>query len=128
MGDDKPGYRRGKSPGSRKTQIKPGERRSPGRTPGSPNRNSIIRKVLDQIVTGDAAGKRRKVTVTEASLLRLAQTALKGDLAAIKLVLALWKESEDGIAREREREYPMSEADRDVIEEMYRRMKAAERT
>jgi hypothetical protein len=126
MADEKPKYGRGKNPNSRIGQVKKGERRGPGRPPGSPNRNSIIRKVLGQLIPGDVGGRRRKMAITEASLLKLAQQALAGDLKAIKMVLELWKESEDGMAREREAEYPLSDADRQVIAEMYRRMKATE--
>lgn len=127
MDTEKPKYGRGQHPNSKKTRTQPGEKRSSGRRPGSPNRNSVIRKVLGQVITGEAGGKKLKVTVTEGSLLKLAKAALEGDLKAINIVLTLWKESEDSIAKEKEREYPMSEADREVIEEMYRRMKAVEK-
>jgi hypothetical protein len=129
MTDDKPSYGRGKNPNSRKGQIKKGERRpGAGRPSGSPNRNSIIRKVLGQVIADDVGGKTRKMAVSEASLLKLAQQALAGDLKAIKMVLELWKDSEEGIARERETQYAFTDADRPVIEEMYRRMKAVEGT
>jgi hypothetical protein len=86
----------------------------------------MIRKVLGKVIPGDVDGHHRKMAVTEASLLKLAQQALKGDLKAIKMVLELWKDSEEGIAREREIQYPFTDADQKVIEEMYRRMKAVE--
>jgi hypothetical protein len=43
------------------------------------------------------------------------------------MVMAFWKEAEDALANEREAEYPFrDEVDRQVIEEMYARMKASE--
>lgn len=118
--------KRGKSEGSAKTQFRKGgpSPHPAGRPKNSPNRNRIIRKVLGQLVTGDVDGRRKKVPITEASLLRLSQAALKGDLKAIQMVLMLWKESEDAIADEREAEYPFTDADRTVIEDIYARLKA----
>jgi Family of unknown function (DUF5681) len=120
--------KRGKSPGSAATQF--GEGRSgntKGRPKGSPNRNAIIRKVLSQVVTGDVGGKKKKVTVTVASVLRLSQMALQGNIAAIKEVLRLWKESTDELEAERENQFPFGEADRNVIAAMHARMKASEK-
>src|SRR5580692_2032821 len=92
--------KRGKTPRSAANRFRKGAP-SPnptGRPKGSKNRNAVIRKVLDQIVTGDLAGKKKQISVTEASLLRLSQKALTGDLKAIKMVLSLWKEAEDALA------------------------------
>ena len=119
---------RGKSEGSKRTQAKPGERsKNPtGRPPGSKNRNAIIRAVLSQVVTADVGGAKKRITLTEASLLRLAQKAMAGDLQSINSVLRLWKESEDGFTSDGGGQYPMSDADKAVIEEIYARMKASE--
>jgi hypothetical protein len=122
--DDK----RGKNPGSATTQFKEGapSANPKGRPKGSPNRHAIIRKVLGQVVTADVAGRKKRIPVTEASLLRLSQMALKGDLRAIHSILALWQETEDALEAEREAQYPFSDADRQVIEAIYERMSASE--
>jgi Family of unknown function (DUF5681) len=119
--------KRGRSPGSAATQFGEGKSGNiKGRPKGSPNRNAIIRKVLNQVVTGDVGGKKKKVTITEASLLRLSQMALDRNLGAIRDVLQLWKESEEALAAERENQFPFSDTDRAVIAAMYTRMKASE--
>jgi len=124
--DDK----RGRSPGSAATHYKEGgsSANPKGRPKGSPSqkRSDIIRKVLGQVVTGELDGRKKKIPLTEAALLRLAQMALQGNRAAIKDVLALWKESEDALEAEREAQYPFTDADRQVIEAVYTRMKASE--
>lgn len=108
-------------------QFKQGKSGNPaGRPKGSPNRNRVIRAVLGKLVSGDIDGSKKKLAITEASLLRLSQKALGGDLKAIQMVLALWKESEDSIAAEREAQFPFSDSDRQVIEDIYARMKACE--
>ena len=108
-------------------QFKEGRSGNPaGRPKGSRNRNKVIRAVLGQLVSGDVDGSKKRLAITEASLLRLSQKALGGDLKAIQMVLALWKESEDAIAAEREAQYPFSDSDRQVIEDIYARMKACE--
>lgn len=120
---------RGKNPRSAAKRFKSGgpSANPKGRPKGSKNRNTIIRKVLNQVVAGDIEGRQKRVTVTEASLLRLSQLALQGNLQAIHSILALWKESEDAIAAEREADYPYSEADRQVIDDVYARMKDCEK-
>lgn len=120
--------KRGKNPSSAATRFRKGSP-SPnpaGRPKGSKSRNAVIRKVLDQVVTGDLDGKKKKIAVTEASLLRLSQLALKGDLRALNTILALWKESEDAMADAEDRQYPFSDADREVIEAIHARMIASE--
>lgn len=119
----------GRGANSAVTQFKSGgpSPNPKGRPLGSKNRNATIRTVLGKLVVGDVDGQQKKIPITEASLLRLAQKALTGDLAAIKMVMALWKEAEDALANEREAEYPFrDEIDRQVIDEIYTRMKASE--
>jgi hypothetical protein len=124
----KDGYVVGKNQTPENTRYPPGVSGNiRGRPPGSPNRNSLIRKVLGEFVTADLGGHKKKISVTEASLRRLSQAALKGDQRAIASILQLWKESEDAMAAERETEYPFSEADRQVIEDIYARMKTCEK-
>lgn len=126
---DKKKTARGQNPSSAATRFKAGAP-SPnpsGRPKGAPNRGAIIRKVLEQVVTGQIAGQRKKLQLTHALLLKLSQDALAGDQKAVGMVLALWKESEESMERERATEYPFREdVDRQVIDEMYARMKASE--
>lgn len=121
---------RGKSVGSKKTQFQPGEPppKGSGRKKGTPNRSTIIREVLSKVVTGDVGGEKTKIKLTKGILLTLAKEALTGDLKAIQMMLALWKESEDEIAAERQAIYPFNESDRQMIEGIYARMKACEET
>ena len=120
---------RGQSANSALTQFKRGAPSpNPGGRPiGSPNRSGIIRKVFDQVVTGEIGGELKKLKLSEAVLMKLAQKALAGDTKAMGMMLTLWEESERSMEREREGEYPFREAvDRQVIDEMYARMKASE--
>lgn len=119
--------RTGKGSPPPERQFRPGQSGNPkGRPKGSQNRHTTIRKVLSQIVNADFGNKRKKISVSEASLQRLAQIALSGDRAAISNILALWKETEDTLAAERDSVYPFTEADREVIEAIYARMKACQ--
>jgi hypothetical protein len=87
----------------------------------------MIRKVLDQVITGIFDGKPAKKKLTEVLLLKLSKDALTGDKRAMGMMLKLWEESEESMEREREAEYPFrDEVDRQVIDDMYTRMKASE--
>src|SRR4051794_10223488 len=99
---------RGENPNSAAVRWKTGgpSPNPSGRPKGSKNRGAIIRKVLEQVVTGEIGGQRKKLKLTEAVLLKLSQQALSGDKKAVAMVLSLWKESEESIEREREAEYP----------------------
>jgi hypothetical protein len=117
----------GKSRPPKAHQFKPGQSGNrKGRPKGSRNRNCVILKVLGEVVTADLGGQKRRISVTEASLRRLSQMALKGDRQSIAAILQLWKESEDALAAQQEAQYPLSEADRQVIEDIYARMRAAQ--
>ncbi len=72
--------RRGKSRGSAASQFKPGESGNPGgRTPGSPNRSTILREVFGEKVGANIGGKSRKIPVGEAFTRKLLIKALEGD-------------------------------------------------
>jgi len=119
---------RGKNPQSKVTQFKKGAP-SPnpgGRPRGSKGRSGMIRKALDRVVSGEIGGEVKKLRLSEALLVKLSQSALKGDNKAIQMLLALWKESEDSMENEREAVYPFDEKDRQVIDGVYARMKACE--
>ena len=129
MTDEQPKYGRGRNPNSRIGQIKKGERRpGAGRKKGTPNNSSLILKVLTKEISASVDGQRRSMTILEASLLRLVQEATKEEpnIKAILETLKLAREAEEKTDRAREARYPFSDVDREVIEEMYRRMKAVE--
>ena len=124
MPEDKaPGV--GRRHASQKSYFKKGQSPNPdGRPKGSINRNTIIRKVLSEQVSAELGGRKRKISVTEASLRKLAVEALKGDLKAIRDVLQLWKETEDAMNATLEAKYPFSDIDRQMIGEIHARMSA----
>ena len=119
---------RGKSPGSAKTQFPSGgpSANPLGRPKGSVNRAQMIARILGETVPAELGGRKRKISITEASIRRLAQLALKGDRNAIRDVLQLWKESEEAMTAASEATYPFADTDRAVIAEIYARMKACQ--
>jgi hypothetical protein len=122
------GYERGQHPNSAKKRFAPGQRPPPGggRKKGTLNRRTIIRNALNRVIVGELSGQTKKLRLNEALMLKLSQSALKGDIKSIHTLLALWKEVENEDAAEREATYPLKDADLMVIEEMYARMKTCE--
>lgn len=121
---------RGQSAGSMGSRFKKGgpSPNAKGRPRGSQNRSKIISEVLALSVPANVDGKRGKIPVSKASLLKLVDLAVKGDRQAINDVLRLWKENDDEIRAELEAQYLLTEADRVVIAEMHARMKACKET
>jgi hypothetical protein len=79
------GYRRP----PRHSRFRKGQSGNPsGRRKGSGIR-SALEKVLDRKVTATVDGERRKVPLTEALVLQLAQKALAGDVRSIREVLKI---------------------------------------
>lgn len=126
--EDEKTYKRGEHPKSATTRFKAGQPPSPkaGRKKGVLNRRTIIRNALNKVIVGEVAGKTKKLKLNAALMLKLSQSALKGDIKSIQILLNLWQEVENEDTAEREAAYPLSEIDRAVIEEMYKRMKACE--
>jgi hypothetical protein len=118
---------RGRTAGSKATRFKKdGPSPNPGGRPkGSPNRQKTISEVLEMLVPSNIGGKRKKISVKKASLLKLANLALTGDRNAIKDIMQLWKENDDALHADLEAKYPFSDADRKVIEDIYARMQDA---
>ncbi len=118
---------RGKNPNSAATRFKKGAP-SPnptGRPRGSKNRNAIIRKALDRIVTGEVGGEVKKLRLTEALLVKLSQSALKGNHKSLQTLFALWKETADDAEADRHTVYPFTDADRQMIRDIFVRMNAS---
>ena len=83
--DGNVGYRRP----PRHSRFRKGQSGNPsGRRKGSGIR-SALEKVLDRKVTATVDGERRKVPLTEALVLQLAQKALAGDVRSIREVLKI---------------------------------------
>lgn len=117
---------RGQSTGSMGSRFKKGapSPNAKGRPRGSLNRSKIISEVLALSVPANVDGKRKKIPVSKASLLKLVHLAVNGDRQAINDVLRLWKENDDEIRAEMEAQYVLTEADQAIIAEMHARMKA----
>ena len=119
--------RRGKSPGSQRSQFKPGESgNTGGRGPGVKNRATVIREVLNEKVTANIGGKKTKMGVAEAFTRRLVIDALGGDHKSILRALTLWEETETKLESASENAYLFGDADREVIKAIYDRMKECE--
>ncbi len=124
---NKRGDARGMTEGSKTGQARKGETsKNPGGRPrGALNRSTrlaMIREVLGKMVIGNVDGKKKKITLTEGILWKLAQQALGGDKQAMGMILKLWEQSEEDFERERETVYPFDENDRKMIDNTYKRM------
>jgi len=71
-------------------QFRKGQSGNPkGRPKGVPNLNRIIQQLLSEQVTITEGGKKKRVSTLVATLMRLKEKALKGDMRAIERVLVL---------------------------------------
>ena len=71
-------------------QFKKGQSGNPkGRPKGTPDFKTIIRKMLSTQVTITEGGKKKRVSTLTATLMRLNEKSLKGDMRAIEKVLSL---------------------------------------
>lgn len=72
------------------TQFEKGKSGNPkGRPKGTPDLKTIVRKLLSSQVTITASGKKKKVSTLTATVMRLNEKALKGDMRAIEKLLSL---------------------------------------
>lgn len=72
------------------TQFKPGQSGNPaGRPRGSRNMKTAVRQVINTEVTVTVGGKRRQMTLLDALVYRLFNTAVTGDMKAVPHALAL---------------------------------------
>jgi hypothetical protein len=71
-------------------QFKKGQSGNPrGRPKGSLDYKSYVKKMLSTRVTVTEDGKRKRVSSLQATLMRLCEKSLKGDMRAIEKVLSL---------------------------------------
>ena len=94
-----------------------------GRPKGSKNLSTLLREAADDQVSATIGGKTRTISKLQATAMQLATKAASGDLAAINKFLEWVDEIETRAAAARPSQFPLSEADMEVIRETYDRMK-----
>jgi hypothetical protein len=94
-----------------------------GRPKGSKNLSTLLTEAADDRVSATIAGKARNISKLQATAMQLATKAASGDLAAINKFIALMDEIESRAAAAKPSQFPLSEANMEVIQETYERMK-----
>jgi hypothetical protein len=106
------------------TQFAKGKSGNPkGRPKGSKNLSTLLREAADDQVTATIGGKVRTISKLQATAMQLATKAASGDQAAINKFLDWMDEIEARAAAARPSQFPLSEADIEVIRETHERMK-----
>jgi Family of unknown function (DUF5681) len=106
------------------TQFRKGMSGNPkGRPKGSKNLSTLLREAADDQVFATMDGEKRKISKLQATTMQLATKAASGDQAAMKQFLEWMDEIEARAAAARPSQFPLSEADIEVIRETYERMK-----
>jgi hypothetical protein len=106
------------------TQFRKGMSGNPkGRPKGSKNLSTLLREAADDQVSATIGGKTRNISKLQATAMQLATKAASGDLAAINKLLDWVDEIETRAAAAKPSQFPLSEADIEVIRETYERMK-----
>lgn len=83
-------YKVGRGNPPKHTQFRPGQSGNPaGRPKGARNFETIVKGILKRQVKVTSQGKSRKVSMVEATLLRLCEKVAAGELRAISLFLAI---------------------------------------
>ena len=109
------------------TQFPKGKSGNPkGRPKGSKNLSTLLREAADDQVFATIDGEKRKISKLQATTMQLATKAASGDPAAMKQFLDWMDEIESRAAAARPSQFPLSEADIEVIRETYERMKQCE--
>jgi len=106
------------------TQFPKGKSGNPkGRPKGSKNLSTLLREAADDQVFATIDGEKRKISKLQATTMQLATKAASGDQAAMKQFLEWMDEIEARAAAARPSQFPIGEADIEVIRETYERMK-----
>ena len=96
--------------------------RRTGRRPGSKNLTTVLAELAENKVAATIGGKKRKITMTQAITTRLAANALAGNNKAISEYLDWMEKIETRAEAARPSEYPLSDADLDIIKEVHGRL------
>ena len=104
----------GKPPSS--GQFRKGQSGNPkGRPKGSLDFKTYVKEMLSKQVTVTEGGRKRRISSLQATLMRLSEKSLKGDMKAIERILALASDmAEELEAREAGR--ALGQTDREILE------------
>jgi hypothetical protein len=106
------------------TRFRSGKSGNPaGRPKGSKNLSTILMEAARAPVTANINGKPRKITKIQATAMQLATKAANGDRNAMSKFLDWMDEIEARAAAARPAQFPLSEADLEVLRAAYERMK-----
>jgi hypothetical protein len=120
-----PNIGRGRPP--KHTQFPKGKSGNPkGRPKGSKNMSTYLREAAYDQVSATIGGKTRTISKLQATAMQLATKAASGDQAAMNKFLDWMDEIEARADAARPSQFPLSEADLEVIRETYERMKRCE--
>ena len=109
------------------TQFPKGKSGNPkGRPKGSKNMSTYLMEAAHDQVSATIGGKTRTISKLQATAMQLATKAASGDQAAINKLFDWVDEIETRAAAARPSQFPLSEADIEVIRETYERMKRCE--
>jgi len=111
----------GKPP--RHAQFRKGVSGNPkGRPKGSQNLTAMLSTAANNQVTATIAGKPRKISVLQAAVMQLATKAAAGDMRALTAFLDRLDDVENRAVKLRLPEYAISDADLEVIKEVFQRL------
>jgi len=109
------------------TQFKPGSSGNPkGRPKGSKNLSTLLMDAARDQISATIGGKKRNISKIQATAMQLATKAASGDNGAIARFLNWIDEIETRAAASRPAQFPLSEADLEVLRATYSRMKQSE--
>jgi hypothetical protein len=94
-----------------------------GRPKGSKNLSTLLKEAASDQVNATIGGKTRKISKIQATTMQLATKAAGGDNAAIARFLDWIDEIETRAAAVKPTQFPLGEADVEVLQAAYERMK-----
>jgi len=109
------------------SQFRPGKSGNyKGRPKGSKNIATLLMEAASDQVVATIEGKPRRITKAQATTMQLATQAAKGDPRAMAKLLDWIDAIEQRAAAARPSEFPLSDADLEVIHAVYNRMRLCE--
>lgn len=107
----------------RRTQFRKGVSGNPkGRPKGSKNLSTLLIKAARDHVTANIGGKQRSISKLQATTMQLATKAAAGDPKAMGQFLDWMDEIETRAAKGKPADYPISEADLEVLRTIFDRL------